>query len=88
MNMKISKILEVSSNSKAVTLVVLFELLFHAIIYFTGADSSKWHFLAWFVLLVTITSVRFYFNRNLKFKSTSQLIQEDDQKRKNHLYQK
>ena len=81
MIMKISKILEVSSNSKAVTLVVLLELLFHTLIYFTGVESSKWHFLGWFVFLIILTSVRFYFNRNLKFKSTAQLIQEDELKK-------
>ena len=55
------KFLKICSNSKAINLIAVIELLAHAILHIIGSTNAKWHFLCWMILLIILTSSRVYY---------------------------
>lgn len=61
------KILKICSNSKAMNIIAIIEMIFHATSHVIGSKTAKWHFICWMFWLVILTASRFYYFGTTRF---------------------
>ena len=63
------KFLKICSNSKAINLIAVIEILAHAILHIIGSTNAKWRFLCWMIWLIILTLSRFYYFGTARFQN-------------------
>ena len=64
---KLNFMLSAVSNSRLISLVAVLEMAVHSLSYILESNNAKWHFIGWLLWLIIITSIRFYYNRSIRF---------------------